>query len=87
MGELSGADFEIAFMQSMIEHHQAAIAEAGECLGTAYHRPLIELCGAIAAVQAQEIVDMRTWLCDWYGLCDPAAAEVQRGDEWRRARG
>jgi uncharacterized protein (DUF305 family) len=69
LSQASGPDFEIAFMQSMVEHHQAAIAEAGECLGSAYHRELIQLCGSIAAAQAQEIVTLRVWLCDWYRVC------------------
>jgi len=69
MSDMSGAEFEVAFMRSMIEHHQMAIMEASDCLGASYHPSLIELCGAIASAQAQEIVTMRAWLCDWYDVC------------------
>jgi uncharacterized protein (DUF305 family) len=66
---LTGAEFEVAFMVQMIGHHREAIDEASGCLVRAYHPDLIELCGAIIVEQAPEIVEMRTWLCQWYDLC------------------
>lgn len=66
---LSGKEFEVRFMVQMTGHHQEAIDEASECLVRAYHSDLIDLCGDIIVEQAPEIVEMRTWLCEWYDLC------------------
>ncbi len=67
---LSGAEFEIEFMQEMIEHHADAIRESTDCLLKAYHKELRDLCQNIITAQAAEINTMRTWLCQWYGECD-----------------
>ena len=69
LASLSGAEFEIAFMQMMIEHHEAAIREADTCLDRAYHRELERLCGNIVATQSAEIEQMRSWMCEWYRIC------------------
>jgi uncharacterized protein (DUF305 family) len=69
LASLSGAEFEIAFMEMMIEHHQTAIREASQCVEDAYHKPLIRLCEQIIAAQSAEIEQFRTWLCEWYGRC------------------
>jgi len=66
---LSGAEFEIAFMEMMIQHHQAAIKEAQTCVERAYHRQLVRLCENIIATQSAEIAQMQQWLCEWYGRC------------------
>ncbi len=70
LASLSGAEFEIAFMEMMIEHHEAAIREAEECLRRAYHRQLRRLCENIIETQSAEIEQMQTWLCQWYGICE-----------------
>lgn len=69
LASLSGAEFEIEFMQMMIKHHLAAIREASKCVERAYHDELRELCEDIITTQAAEIEQMRTWLCEWYGIC------------------
>ena len=69
MAALSGAEYEIEFMQTMIRHHKGAIREASHCLDRAYHDDLVELCEAIIEVQLMEIQLMQDWLCDWYGIC------------------
>ena len=66
----SGAEFEIAFMEMMIEHHERAIREAEECLRRAYHRQLRRLCESIIGTQSAEIEQMQSWLCEWYGICE-----------------
>ena len=68
---LSGAEFEIAFMQMMIRHHESAIREANKCLDRAYHSELEGMCQNIIATQSAEIQQMQTWLCDWYAICKP----------------
>lgn len=67
---LTGAEFEIEFMEEMIEHHADAIRESTDCLLKAYHKELRDLCQNIITAQAAEINTMRTWLCQWYGECD-----------------
>lgn len=69
MAALSGAEFEIEFMEMMIKHHLKAIREASKCVERVYHEELRTLCENIITAQAAEIEQMRTWLCQWYGIC------------------
>ena len=69
LASLSGAEFEIAFMEMMIRHHEKAIKKGEECLDRAYHAELRQLCENIIAAQTEEIARMRAWLCEWYGEC------------------
>jgi uncharacterized protein (DUF305 family) len=69
LAALSGAEFEIAFMEMMIKHHEKAIKEGQHCLDKAYHAELRELCQNIITTQSAEIALMETWLCQWYGQC------------------
>lgn len=69
MSMMSGAEFEIEFMQMMIKHHLKAIKEASQCIERVYHEELRDLCENIITTQAAEIEQMRTWLCHWYGIC------------------
>lgn len=70
LASLSGAEFEIAFMEMMIRHHEAAIKEGQRCVERAYHEDLVELCEGIVEAQSIEIALMQEWLCDWYEICD-----------------
>lgn len=69
LSTLDGADFEIAFMEMMIMHHEAAIEEGQRCVERAEHQQLIELCQNIVTSQTAEIQQMEEWLCEWYGRC------------------
>lgn len=69
LDRLTGAEFEIEFMQEMAEHHAEAIGEATDCLLRAYHKELRDLCENIIKAQATEVNLMRTWLCQWYSEC------------------
>ena len=69
LASLSGAAFEIEFMEMMIKHHEKAIKEARRCLDKAYHAELRSLCENIMRTQSQEMAQLRTWLCQWYGRC------------------
>lgn len=69
LASLSGAEFEIEFMQMLIKHHLAAIKEASGCVERAFHEELRDLCEAIITTQAAEIDQLRTWLCEWYDIC------------------
>lgn len=68
--KMDPVDFEVWFMKNMISHHSKAIKEAEGCLENAYHSELIGVCQNITVTQAQEIDQMQTWLCEWYGLCN-----------------
>lgn len=69
LAALSGAEFELAFMEMMIKHHEKAIKEGRHCLDKAYHTELRELCENIISTQSAEIAQMEIWLCQWYGEC------------------
>lgn len=73
---LEGADYEIAFMRSMIRHHWSAIREAEMCLANAEHTELLALCESIEAAQLEEITTMQAWLDEWYGRHAGRPAEV-----------
>lgn len=68
---LSGADFEIAYMEMISEHHAEALRDSTECLLSAYHREMRDLCERMITAQAREINLFRTWLCQWYSHCEP----------------
>jgi uncharacterized protein (DUF305 family) len=70
LSELPGPQFEVAFMKSMIRHHWKAVVRASGCLDRAFHAELIAMCEEIVLAQVREIEIMRTWLCQWYGVCN-----------------
>lgn len=69
MAAMSGAEFEMMFLEMMIRHHEDAIADAKAILDKASHQELITLARNIITSQQAEVEQMRTWLCDWYGTC------------------
>lgn len=70
MAAMSPEEFEIEFLKMMIRHHWKAMVRASGCLERAYHDELIAMCENIVLAQSAEIEQMRTWLCNWYGLCN-----------------
>lgn len=68
LASLSGAAFEIKFMQMMTEHHEKAVKEGERCVERASHPELIEFCHDIVETQTEEIQTMQTWLGTWYGV-------------------
>ncbi len=68
LAALEGEEFEFAFMEMMIRHHEGAIKEASRCLQRAYHEDLLSMCEAIIEAQQAEIEQMEAWLSEWYGL-------------------
>lgn len=83
---LSGAEFEIEFMKSMIRHHFTAIVVSSECLLDADHPALIAMCQDIITAQAAEIRQLRNWLCEWYGICSYRARSEEIREETRTRR-
>jgi uncharacterized protein (DUF305 family) len=69
LAALSGAEFEVRFMESLIRHHRKAIVSAEGCVDRAYHADLRQLCQGIIETQSAEIAQLESWLCQWYGRC------------------
>lgn len=69
LAALSGAEFEVAFMQMMIKHHRGAVREGSQCMDRAYHEELRTMCEDMVVTQTLEIGQMREWLCAWYSIC------------------
>lgn len=69
MGSLSGAQFEIEFMKSMIRHHRMALVQAERCVDRAFHSELRDMCEQMIEMQAAEIAQLQSWLCQWYDRC------------------
>lgn len=67
---LSGAEFEKAFMSTMIMHHADALDMGRDALLQAWHADLLNMVAKMVASQADEIVQMRLWLIQWYGIND-----------------
>lgn len=64
----TAAQFEVHFLEMMIDHHQMALHMSDLCLEEAVNQDLVALCDRIIASQATEIAEMRGWLLDWYGI-------------------
>lgn len=85
LAALTGAEYEIAFMESMIDHHALAVRRASGCLQRAYHDDLVDLCANIIEAQVLEIRLMRMWLCEWHGICDDRRTLTAWDDARRQA--
>jgi uncharacterized protein (DUF305 family) len=69
LASFEGEEFEIEFMEMMIKHHSQAVKEGEKCLRKAFHIDLLNMCEDILETQSAEIMQMQTWLCEWYGIC------------------
>ena len=58
--------FDAQFIDSMIEHHEGAIAMAEAAQSEASKAELLELADAIVAAQTEEIAQMTGWRQTWY---------------------
>ena len=73
--------FDAQFIDSMIEHHQGAVAMAEQVLAEAEHAELRTMADAIIAAQTQEIAAMTTWRQDWYpGLAPTGGMGMHMGE-------
>jgi len=63
--DLTGDDFDKAFISSMIEHHQSAINMAYPGETNAQHQEVKTLTKAIVDAQSKEIAQMKQWQTDW----------------------
>lgn len=62
---LSGDDYDKAFIEMMIAHHEGAVDMAELSENRAKHDEIKKLSREIIAAQEQEISDMRQWQRDW----------------------
>ncbi|MDP2788450.1 MAG: DUF305 domain-containing protein [bacterium] len=63
----TATDFDKAFLEAMIPHHQLALMMA-QMLESGTNRPeMIELAKNITVSQSKEIKDMQSWYKDWFG--------------------
>lgn len=63
----TGDQFDKAFLEEMVVHHEGAIAMAQQALQTAQHSELKTMAQNIIEAQMAEIATMREWLQSWYG--------------------
>jgi len=70
LSRLSGAEFEKHFMAGMIMHHEMAIDMGRDALLQAWHPDLLNMVAKMMGSQADEIVQLRLWLIQWYGIND-----------------
>lgn len=61
-----GDEFDRAFLEAMILHHEGALSMAESALKSSAHGEIRELSKAIIASQSVEIAQMRVWLSGWY---------------------
>ncbi|MCA9337109.1 DUF305 domain-containing protein [Candidatus Saccharibacteria bacterium] len=62
---LSGDDFDKAFIEMMIAHHEGAVSMAELVPSRAKHDEVKKLGEAVIAAQTKEIADMKQWQKDW----------------------
>lgn len=63
----TGDEFDRAFLEEMVVHHEGAIAMAEAALAYAEHEELKQLAASIIESQTGEIAQMRAWFTSWYG--------------------
>ncbi len=65
MNGLSGYDFDEAFINAMIVHHEGAIKMAEQAEHRAQHQEIIDLSKNIITAQTSEIEQMKQWKKSW----------------------
>ena len=83
-GAASSANFDRAFIDAMVPHHESAIEMAQAAKEAGLDQPdLVAVADAILATQQVEIDQMKTWRGAWFGssTIDPAGADALGLDE------
>lgn len=62
---LSGEEFDVAFLDSMIMHHPGAIYLGHEAQVRGHHRSLVTLAKKISTAQIKELNQLRMWRFEW----------------------
>lgn len=67
LADREGAEFERAFIDEMILHHEGAVVMARTVLEKTQRPELVQLANNIITAQTQEIQMMRAWRAEWFG--------------------
>lgn len=70
-GTMGSAPFDAQFIDSMIEHHNGAIAMAEQALTESERPEIKELAQNIITSQRQEVEQMTAWRQQWYSDLEP----------------
>ncbi len=62
----TGDEFDRAFLEEMIVHHEGAVLMAQEALKNAKHQEIKDMSKNIISAQTIEINQMKGWLKSWY---------------------
>ena len=76
-GTPTGAEFDRAFIDAMVPHHESAIEMAKAAKKAGLEQPdLVKVADDILATQQQEIDQMKEWRAEWFdsGEIDPNGA-------------
>lgn len=65
MNNISGYEFDKAFINAMIVHHEGAIKMAQQAEHRAEHQEIKDLAKNIISAQTSEIEQMKQWKKDW----------------------
>jgi uncharacterized protein (DUF305 family) len=78
---LSGQDFDIAYMSQMIEHHKGALEMAEAALEASENEDVRGAAQKIIDAQSAEITQLTDWLSSWYNVePDQAQMDMMRSD-------
>jgi uncharacterized protein (DUF305 family) len=64
----SGDDFDKAFIKDMISHHEGAVVMAQMVVNVSKRSELLKLANDIISAQTSEIIQMKAWYKQWYGV-------------------
>jgi uncharacterized protein (DUF305 family) len=73
----TGDDYDTAFINEMIDHHQGAIDMAKMSATRANHKEIRDLSSAIITAQEKEITEMKQWRKAW-GLKAPQSESMNK---------
>ncbi len=68
--QAAASDFDQAFIDMMVPHHQSATEMAKLAEDRAEHEELRTLAGEIIAAQEAEIGEMKSWREEWFGSAE-----------------
>ncbi|MBJ7353664.1 MAG: DUF305 domain-containing protein [Thermoleophilaceae bacterium] len=72
-------NFDKAFIDAMIPHHQAAVVMANRVIASGSNAEVEQLAKAIVKAQSKEIAEMQSWRVEWYGKPLPNAQSSTMG--------
>lgn len=76
---LYGDDFDKAFIEMMIAHHEGAVDMAELSADRAKHDEIKQLSQEIISAQEKEIAEMKQWQVDW-GYGSDEASQMMHGN-------